>query len=144
MELLLGQTKYLKRWSKEVWVYNGSCEKCMQCNIGPNKKYLRWEWRFCCSWTKKIRVFFLFVVVTGRKKEFAGACLMEWNQIKSNQIYIISYLHKKPPQKSFTPPMVCHIVICLLTRVNQHPLAHQARRMMCEEETLFFHCIYVP
>jgi hypothetical protein len=29
----------------------------------------------CCSWTKKVRV--SFWVVIGRKKEFAGAGLME-------------------------------------------------------------------
>jgi hypothetical protein len=54
-----------------------------------------------CSWTKKVRVFFVVVVVTGRKKELQVAA--SWNQIKSNQIYIISYLHKKTSSKEFDP-----------------------------------------
>jgi hypothetical protein len=85
----------------------------MQCNIGPNKKYLRWEWRFVVHGPRKLGFFFFVVVVTGRKKEFAGACMMEWNQIKSNQIKSISYLHKKPSSKEFYPThglSYCHLL----------------------------------
>jgi hypothetical protein len=84
----------------------------MQCNIldpTKNKSKMGME---VCSWTKEVRVF-SFVVVTGREEGVAGAHDgMESNQIKSNLYHIISYLHQKPPQKSFTPPMICHIVIC--------------------------------
>jgi hypothetical protein len=78
------------------------------CNVtlDPTKKYLRWEWRFVHG-PRKLG-FLLLLLQEGRR---SCKCLhhgMEWNQI-----YIISNLHK-PPRKSFTPPMVCHIVICEL------------------------------
>jgi hypothetical protein len=93
----------------------------MQCNIGPNKKISKMGMEVC-SWTKKVRV--SFVVVTGRTKELQVPA--SWNGMESNLYHIKS---AQTSSKEFYPThglSYCH----LRTRVNQHSLAHQARRMM--------------
>lgn len=110
-------------------MYNGSCESVCNVTLDPTKKYLRWEWRFVHV-PRKLGFFFCCCCCYRKEEGVAGGCLMEWDGIKSNQIKSRSYhiCTKKPPQKSLTPPMVCHTCCHLLTRVNPAPTSSPSKK----------------